>query len=368
MEDINFKPEEPNGFYHTLVTRVGEYFDSNNLSRKSNAYGRFKVFLFLCIYATLLVAIYMADGNVVQLLTAFTVLGFIQICCALIMGHEGVHGSFSKNKKVNKALSYAFDMVGTSGYLWGLRHVHSHHPYPMIPEHDVDIQQQSGLIVFHPQEEPAPGLKYQYLYAPFLYIFYTLMVVFKRDYLDFISNKIGNKVINHKRKEYIELGVMKTLYFVHVLILPLVLSGVHWGWVLLGFVIMHFVESLTAATALFPAHLYEESIFPRPDKERKMERTWAEHQIAVTMDFGTRWQIVGFFFGGINYHMVHHLFPMVSHVHFHTIQKILIQTCKDFGLHYNHEPHLHRAILSHFKLLRRNGLSRTAVHHMAEVI
>lgn len=365
--EVKYRKEPENGFYHTLNKRVNAHFKENNVTRKATTYGKFKAVLFVLIYTSLVVAICTANGNVPLLLTAFTLLGFIQICCALILGHEGVHGSFSKSKRVNKIVTYAFDLIGSSGYLWGLRHVHSHHPYPMIPSHDVDIQQ-TGMLTFEPLEEPKPFFKYQHIYSPFLYLFYTLQVVLKRDFVDFFSSRVGNKVVKHKTDKFIELFITKAFYFAHVLILPLLFSGVAWGWVVLGFVFMHFAESITAASALFPAHIHEDSVFPRPDEDGKMMDTWAEHQIRVTMDFGTRWKIVGFFFGGINYHAVHHLFPAVSHVHFPAIQKILSKTCAEFGIKHNVEPHLHRALFSHIRLLKKNGISIANLHHMTEII
>lgn len=366
-DNIKFKREPKDGFFLTLNKRVNDYFKSNGITKKSTTYGKFKVALFLAIFAGLVTAIYTANGNIAILLSAFAVLGFIQICCALILGHEGVHGAFSKSDFSNKMMTYMFDLVGTSGYLWGLRHVHSHHPYPMIPEQDTDIQQ-TKMLTFSPRIDTPKIFKYQHIYTPFLYIFYTIQVVIKRDFVDFFSKKIGHKTINHKRKEYIELFITKTIYFTYSLVLPLWLSGCHWSWVLLGFLIMHFVESLTAALALFPAHLHENSVFPLPDEDGNMETTWAEHQLRVTTDFGTRWKVVGFFFGGINYHAVHHLFPAISHVHYHKIQDILAETCAEFNVKHQVEPYLWKAVVSHMKLLKKNGVSRENIHHLSEVI
>lgn len=364
---VKFKQEESGGFFQTLNKRISEYFKENNTTRKATAYGKFKIVLFLATFIGLVMTIYMSNGNIALMISAFAVLGFIQICCALILGHEGVHGAYSKNKTANKLMTFMFDFVGTSGYLWGLRHVHSHHPYTMIPGKDTDIAQ-TGMLTFEPLKDPKPIFKYQQYYTPFLYLFYTLQVVFKRDFVDFFSNKIGHKTIKHKTKDLVEFLITKAIYFTYCLILPLVLSGAHWGWVLLGFVIMHMVESITAAVALFPAHLYEDSIFPYPDENGEMETTWAVHQLRVTTDFGTRFKIVGFFFGGINYHAVHHLFPDISHVHYHKIQPILEKTCAEFGVEHKVVPSLTEALISHWKLLRKNGVSRENLHHLSEII
>jgi linoleoyl-CoA desaturase len=366
-QDIRYKQEDANGFFATLNKRVNEHFKERNLTKKATNYGKLKAFFFLSIYIGLVAAIYTANGNVATLLIAFSILGFWQICCALILGHEGVHESFSNSKKVNRIMSYAFDLIGSSGYLWGLRHIHSHHPYPMVPGQDVDIHQ-TGMLTFVPMEEPKKMFKYQHIYSPFLYLFYTVQVVLRRDFVDFFSSQIGHKIVKHKRSKFIELFIAKTIYITYALVLPLILSGVYWGWVLLGFLIMHMMESITAAIALFPAHIHEHSVFPLPDENGMMQDTWAEHQLRVTTDFGTRWRIVGFFFGGINYHAVHHLFPGICHVHFNDIQKILIKTCDEFNIQHNVEPYLYKAMISHVKLLKKNGLSTNNIHHLAEIV
>lgn len=131
---------------------------------------------------------------------------------------------------------------------------------------------------------------------------------------------------------------------------------------------MHMVESITAAVSLFPAHIHEHSVFPLPDENGMMSDTWAEHQLRVTTDFGTKWKIVGFFFGGINYHAVHHLYPAMSHVHFHAVQKMLIETCEEFKIEHNVEPYLYKAVISHLKLLKKHGISVENIHHLSEVV
>lgn len=364
---IKYKRDEKGGFFRTLNSRVDDYFSSNNLSKKTNTLGKVKAILFLLIVLSLVAVILTANGNVALVLGTFAVLGFFQICLALILGHEGVHESFSHSKAVNKLVSYAFDLIGTSGYMWGIRHVHSHHPYASIPEMDVDIPD-TDLVTFLPKENPRKSIKYQFLYVPFLYLFYTLSVVFKRDISDFLSKQIGHLKVQHSKRNIIEVIIAKIVYFSYTLVLPILFSGVYWGWVLLGFVLMHFVASLTAAVALFPAHNHINSKFPKPNENGEMEMTWAEHQMYVTMDFGTRWKIVGFFFGGINYHAVHHLFPGICHIHFHSIQKILRETCKEFGIEHREEPYLYKALLSHVRFLKTNGVSKSEMAHLNEVM
>lgn len=355
--DVLFKPESEKGFLSVVNQRVNEYFITNKLSRKTNLFGLLKALFFVLCFAALYTCILMANGNNTLVLISFPLIGFLQICLVLNLGHEGVHDSFSNNKTINHLCAYTFDLLGSSGYLWKMRHIYSHHACPMIPESDVDIQQ-TGMLTFMPMEEPPRAFRYQHFYSPILYCFYTLNAILRRDWTDFFSYKIGSKTVEHSRGEAISFVVSKAIYFTYTLVLPLIFSGCYWPVVVLGFLLMHIVASVSAAVALFPAHLYEESIFPTPNENGDMSTTWAEHQMSVTMDFGTRLPFTSFFFGGINYHAVHHLFPTVAHEHFPEIRKILVKTAGEFNIPYNHRPALGAALISHWRLLKKNGVAQ----------
>jgi len=359
---MRFKKEEKDGFYHTLNERVNAYFLDNKLSKKMNGFGIFKAILFLALFAVTYDYLLVAKGNNSVLLSCFALMGFLQICLVLNLGHEGVHDAFSKNKKLNLLATYTFDLLGTSGYIWKLRHVTSHHPYPTIPNNDVDIEQ-TKVLTFQPLQKTPSSFKYQHIYAPILYCFFTLNAITRRDWTEFFSKKIGLTNVNHTSSEVLVFVISKIIYFTYALILPLLFSGCSVGYVLFGFFIMHVVASISAAIALFPAHLNDEADFPRPDENGQMKTTWAEHQMQVTMDFGTKSPLVSFFFGGINFHRIHHLFPNIAHVHFEALQKIMTETAIEHNIACGDVPSLPKAIFSHLKLLRRNGIS-----HMSEII
>lgn len=359
--EIKYKKGTKDDFFFTVNKRVDDYFEANNLSKKTNAFGIFKAFFFCTLYLALYAGVIFANGHSALLLISFVLMGFVQICIVLNLGHEAVHSSFSNKSIVNRVLAYTFDLIGSSGYLWKMRHIYSHHPNPMVPEHDVDLKQ-TGMLTFMPLKEPKSFFVYQHIYVPFLYCFYTLNAIFKRDWEDFFSNMIGHKVVKHSKTRVFIFILSKVVYYAYALVLPLLLSQCSWYIVVLGFVFMHIAASLSAAIALFPAHLYEDSIFPEPNENNEMTTGWAEHQMSVTMDFGTRKPIVAFVFGGINYHVVHHLFPTVSHVHFPKIQKILQSTAAEFKIEYKHKPSMRNSLYSHWLLLKRNGVA-----HMSEI-
>jgi len=64
---------------------------------------------------------------------------------------------------------------------------------------------------------------------------------------------------------------------------------------------------------------------------------WAERLIGNTSDFH-HWlwdKFLFHFIGGLNYHIEHHLFPTINHVHFYKIKPIVKKTCEEFSLTYN---------------------------------
>lgn len=359
---VKYKREENNGFYATLNERVNAYFAENNLSKKMNAFGVFKAILFFSLYAVVYAAILLAEGNNAILLCCFTILGFLQICLVLNLGHEGVHGSFSKHHSINNILSFTFDLVGISGYIWKMKHVDSHHPNPMILGVDVD-HEQTDMFTFQKLNNPPKIFKYQKYYAPILYCFYSLSAIFFKDWKDLFSNKSGNRSVKHSKKQVIFFVLFKLFYVSYILVLPIIFSGCSIYIVLLGFLLMHIIASLSAAIALFPGHLYEDTTYAVLNEHGELDSTWAAHQLKVTLDFGTRLPFLNFFFGGLNYHAVHHLFPNVAHVHFTSLRKIMIETATEYKIPYHHIPSLKNAIVSHWKLLRKHGSS-----HLSEVL
>mmetsp|Transcript_27553 Transcript_27553/g.57522 ORF Transcript_27553/g.57522 Transcript_27553/m.57522 type:complete len:107 (+) Transcript_27553:21-341(+) len=70
-------------------------------------------------------------------------------------------------------------------------------------------------------------------------------------------------------------------------------------------------------------------------KKRNASQDWGEAQLHASAD----WSVdMPFWAAGVylwlNYHTVHHLFPMVDFSHHRAIQRILIKTCEEFGIEY----------------------------------
>ena len=66
---------------------------------------------------------------------------------------------------------------------------------------------------------------------------------------------------------------------------------------------------------------------------------------------------LGFLHGGLNYQIEHHLFPRISHVHYHKLAPIVRQWCKDYKVKYAYYPTLQSNIKSCYSYLNQLGAS-----------
>jgi fatty acid desaturase len=64
---------------------------------------------------------------------------------------------------------------------------------------------------------------------------------------------------------------------------------------------------------------------------------------------------VGWYLGGLNFQVEHHLFPKVCHVHYPALSRIVEEKCATHGVRYTAQPTLRAAIASNVRWLRELG-------------
>ena len=104
------------------------------------------------------------------------------------------------------------------------------------------------------------------------------------------------------------------------------------------------------------AHVVEGAHFPEVSNDaNQIEEEWAVHQIKTTANFSTKSKIVSWFTGGLNFQIEHHLFPKISHIHYHQISKLVKETCEQFNIKYIEFPSVLAAVRSHVSYLKVSG-------------
>ena len=126
-DTVKFSKKDPGQFFKTLHSRVNEYFKIHNIKKTGNFKMYFKTLSMLSFYLVpfVLITAGVVTGPLVFLL--FAIMGVGIAGTGLSVMHDANHGSYSKNKIVNKILSYSMNLVGGSSFTWKMQHNLMHH-------------------------------------------------------------------------------------------------------------------------------------------------------------------------------------------------------------------------------------------------
>ena len=341
-------------FIKELRSRVRDYFAENEISQYANREMYIKSVLIMMAWMGTWAWI-MSDtlsNNVFAFFMVYLLLGFVHILIAFNIMHDATHDAYSSSKKVNKILGYSMDFVGGNQYLFRRMHG-AHHGYVNI--HGIDVTLEThGLFRFTPDEPWLPKHKYQHFYTFGLYALAMLQWVTLKDFKWFFGEShIGNqKNIKHPRSEYLILFIGKTIFYSLTLFLPMFFLSLPWYTVLAAWVFMHILPGLTFALIFQVTHVYEGTTYPLPDEDGNIDNNYALHVLETTADFSRHNRIGSWLMGGINIHVIHHIFPHVCHVHYPALTKILKEVCDEFGIEYQENPNLWVALKKHYQILK----------------
>lgn len=342
-------------FFATVKQRVDAYFKENNISKYANAEMVLKTTIATISLVGLYTLLMFGQLNMAYMFLIALALGITKAYIGFNVCHDAIHGGYSSNKRVNKALSLLFNIIGANAYVWSLTHNVVHHTYTNIPEHDEDIDVAPGFLRLSPNEELKPMMRYQHIYAFFLYGIASLSWVLRKDFIKFFQKKIGQIESKHKPIEYFNLFFYKAIYYLLFIVFPLIFLDITWWQFLIGFLSMHLLEGLLIGIVFQLAHVVEETSFPMPNDQNHIEENWAVHQMQTTADFARNSKLVNFLIGGLNFQVEHHLFPQICHVHYPKISPIVEATAKEFDVPFIDNTTFYQALQSHYRMLKYFG-------------
>jgi len=350
---VRFKstPKKDN-FIKDVRSRVDQYFEVNNISPHANTEMYIKTFVALFAWITIFCTILFGGLGTFGLFLAYVAWGFISIFIAFNIMHDATHDAYSANPKVNQFWSYSMDFIGGNQYLFRRMHG-AHHGYVNI--HGIDVTLEThGQFRFSPDEPWLPKHKWQHYYTFVLYALAMIHWVTVKDFKwFFVEKNIGNqKNIRHPLKEYIVLIIGKTFYYSVGLIIPMILLSHSSLYILFCWLFMHILPGLTFALMFQVTHVYEGTTYPLPDDNGNIDNNYALHVLETTADFCRDSKFGTWLMGGINIHVIHHLFPKICHVHYAAITRILKQTCDDHGIEYQENKKFLVALRKHYQMLK----------------
>lgn len=362
LDIVRFAPRGKDSFFETVIEKVNNYFETNQVSPYANTVMWTKTIIMLLLYFVPYLLMVTGVGAVSLWLFfgLWFLMGMGMVGIGASVMHDANHGTYSPKKKVNNLISHILEIIGGYTVTWRIQHNILHHTYTNIAGLDEDIDS-IVLLRLSPNQPRYWFHRYQYLYAWFFYMLMTLFWMTAKDYLQVVRYKQHDLLIKQKvtlNQAIFRITLFKIFYYSYIIILPILFAGVHWYWVILGFLIMHFVAGLILACIFQPSHVIESSAFLKPvttDGKKKMEDTWAVHEVINTADFAPNSRLFSWFIGGLNYQIEHHLFTEICHVHYHKIAHIIKSTSESYGIPYHVQPTFLRALLEHAKMLKKLG-------------
>lgn len=357
MSKVKFNNADAH-FFNTLKQRVNDYFDQNNIKPTGN----FKLYSKTVILITTLVASYLwlvfftPESNWLSVFICI-VMGVNVAAIGFNVMHDGAHGSYSSRKWVNTFMGFSLNILGGNVYIWSQKHNINHHSYTNVEGMDDDIDIRPFIRV-HADQEKLWFHRFQHYYGLMLYGLTYLFWVFLNDFNKYFSGKIAEHTKMRKMDlpEHINFWISKVLYVFFFIVLPFFFAGV--VPTIIGYLIMAFSAGIVISIVFQLAHVVENTEFVTPQGDNmKIETEWAKHQINTTVNFATRSKSMSWLLGGLNFQVEHHLFPRISHVHYPEINKIVKQTCQEFGVIYKEFPTVFAAIRSHLLHLKKSGVA-----------
>ncbi len=364
LDLVKFAPRNGEGFYDTCKKKIDAYFKENNIDPQANAAMVTKTVLIMLMYLAPLAVMISGvfNDNTFLFLSMWVLmgLGMVGVGCSIM--HDSNHGSYSKNKTLNKLLGKVIVLVGGYHVTWKIQHNILHHTYTNIEglDHDID----AGIFLrFSPNSKWYSMRRFQHIYAWILYGLLTLQWATIKDFrqiYDYHKLDLLKKEKKTLKSAMIEVSIYKILYYALIMGVPIFVMGAPWHLVVIGFVMMHFVAGILLSAIFQLAHVMEECDFPNPDDNRKMQNNWAVHQLYTTANFSAKSRIMSWFIGGLNRQIEHHLFPHICHIHYKKIAPIVKQTAKEYNLPYYEQKTFITALMDHTRMLFKMGQNKAA--------
>lgn len=346
-------PRDEAGFYAELRRRIGAYFATGRSERDCwQMYLKTAIiFAWLAVTYSLLVFAVETWWQAIPVALGLA-LGIATV--GLAIQHDGGHHAYSRREWINKLAAMSLDVIGASSYLWRWKHVVMHHTYPNVDGEDMDLE--AGAVARLSPHQPRRWYhRWQHLYLWPLYALTSSRWHLYGDFKEVVVGKIGPHRIPRPRGwDLVVFLAGKAFSIGLLLVVPMFF---HDWWVVLLYYFLATGATGVMLTVVFQlAHCVGEAEFPVPVAGTpRMPDAWAAHQVRTTVDFARRSPTLSWLVGGLNFQVVHHLFPQICHVHYPALSRIVESTCQEFGIPYATHGSFLAGIRAHYRWLQRLG-------------
>jgi linoleoyl-CoA desaturase len=345
-------------FRHDLEARVADYFAKTGLPERDVPAMYLKTAIIMAwFFGNWAVLVFAPIREIAGPLTVplYLLLAMSQGMSVGAIGmsvmHDANHGAYSKLPWVNRLVGWSLDMLGASSFVWRTKHNAVHHTWTNVDGCDDDIAMEP-LSRMTASQQYRPWYAAQHLYMWPLYCMLHVKWVIHDDFKDFRNGKVSVGLLPRRSwTTYLTLFLSKVSYISLAFVIPMLY---HDALPTVGlWLLSTSLTGLVLAVTFQLAHCVEIVEFPLPEAPGKpLARDWAEHQLATTADFADGNKLATWLMGGLNYQVVHHLFPKICHLHYPALSKLVAATAAEHGLQYRSYPTVRSAVASHYRYLR----------------
>tara|TARA_Y100000994_G_scaffold249623_1_gene262776 strand:+ start:17998 stop:18915 length:918 start_codon:yes stop_codon:yes gene_type:complete len=288
------------------------------------------------------------DQSLFLLLWAIMGIGMAGVGMCIM--HDGNHNAFSNNRKINQLMGFTLQILGGTYKNWKIQHNQLHHKYPNTINYDPDVSP-IKLLRFSPDSYYSKIYRFQFIYAWFLYGLMTFSFATIKEFKQLIEWKKGNVITSGQYNQLmLELIGWKIVYYIFILVIPLITLNISFSQWFGLFFLMHFIAGFLLAIVFQTAHIMPECEHLQFSEKMDLN-SWAVNQLLTTSNYSPNNKVFSWMIGGLNYQIEHHLFPGICHVHYSSISNIVKRKAIEYNLPYNCKKNFTQAIYSHAKML-----------------
>lgn len=289
--------------------------------------------------------------------------GIMHAQIGLSVQHDASHGALSSNPSFNALFSYGADWIGSCRWIWLQQHVLWHHPYTNVHGKDLDCQSAEPFIIMHDYSAsstkhapPAsPFAKFQHLVTNIILMFYGPSIVYNFKYMIDLrhSEQVPLSVTSgpYMSAQKPTVWALRAWYLVRIVLAPWYLAN---RQLLVSMFLVNWVCGSILTFVFVVSHNFEGADRDPVPSTAKDPVCWYKAQAETSSTYGGK--MAGFFTGGLNFQIEHHLFPRVSSWHYPMLRPIVEECCKRHGVEYNYFPSLASNLVSMWKYMRKVGV------------
>jgi len=312
---------EEKGFYKTLVKEVRKTWNRQNskwcFGWLFNSMMTFGFFIY-----TYLLTFWYTDTNFFIRLASSVTAGTLLIQTAFQIYHDATHYALLTNSVANQTISKFFaGLLLWDWAVWLQHHSLRHHSYTGHKMLDPDVynKKDHSYVVLISKKIT------NWYFLPILIMIYS-PGIYLGQVLSYMKGLLKRKLWN------MDIICQKTMleYLIITFHIFMMIHGKSW-LLFFSFVIS---MNINYCIAVLPDHDTMETL----ENSKKKCSDWGESQVLHSANFSNKNMVYTRLYGGINYQIEHHLFPTVCSYHLPKLKKLVVKTCKEFGINYVEIP------------------------------